>query len=203
MGDLYSVADLHRAKPADGEPWLLCLDMQREYSVPGRPLFSEGVEVQVERCREILAAARAACWRIVHVQMHRQGALFAQGGPYARPIPGLEPRTDEPVFLRTELSALSCEGFRALARSEPGAEFHLIGFSMTGSGLATLFSGFDLGVRITVVEDAVGGAAAGLLERGKLGSGFKGVVAQLGDVISCASLTDRMVFTDRRRAAFQ
>jgi len=64
---------------------LVCLDLQRSRE-------GEATPAVLETCRRSLAAARRRRWPVLHV--HDRALADA------RPIPGLEPRPNEAVFLR-------------------------------------------------------------------------------------------------------
>jgi nicotinamidase-related amidase len=106
----------------------------------------------------VLAGARRAKWPVAHIHTHRPGAVFGRTSPFTRPISGLEPWTSEPLFFRSGLSIFSSSEVLALAQTEVEAEFFVIGFSAGGSCLASLFAGYDLGIRMVLVEDAIGAA---------------------------------------------
>jgi nicotinamidase-related amidase len=146
------------SRSAMARPWLLCVDLQREFITPNRPLCAANADSVAEACRAVLAAARRANWPVAHIHTHRPGALFGPASPFTRPIPGLEPWTSEPLFFRPGLSIFSSPEILGLALSDPDAEFFVIGFSASGSCLASLFAGFDMGIHLALVEDAIGAA---------------------------------------------
>ena len=59
------------------------------------------------------------------------------------------------------LSIFSSEEVLALVQGAQNSDFHVIGFSAGGSCLATIFSGFDLGIHLTLVDDAIGASGVG------------------------------------------
>jgi nicotinamidase-related amidase len=137
-------------------PWLVCIDLQREYVVPGRPLYAAESAPVTEVCRRVLEHARADGWRVVHTQQRKPGDLFARTGNFGAPIEGLRPLISEPVFLRTGLSAFSNPDFAAEMRDAMGEDVYLIGFSLNHTCLATALAAVDLGLSVTIVEDAMG-----------------------------------------------
>ena len=140
------------------DPWLVCMDLQREYVVPGRPLYAAASGTVADACVRVLAQARQEGWRVVHTQLRRREGLFASESLFGAPIEGLRPLISEPVFLRGGLSAFSNADFAAEMREARGEEVFLIGFSLTDTCLATVFAAVDQGVSLTLVEDAVGAA---------------------------------------------
>jgi len=164
-----SVINSSRRTPRP-ERWLICLDLQREFVVPGRPHYAEAADRVASACIKVLEHARASGWRVVHTQLRlADGASFG-GGLFGAPIEGLRPLITEPVFLRRSLSAFADGDFAAELRAAWGAEVFLIGFSLADTCLATALSAVDLGVELTLVEDAVGAGgelAASAAEAGR------------------------------------
>lgn len=118
---------------------LVCLDLQRSREREASPAI-------LDACRRTLAAARRRRWPVLHVH---DRAL-----PDARPIPGLEPRPSEAVFLRQGPSAFSNANF-ARAALALGGPLALIGFSLEDTVLATAFACADRGLAVDVCLDAV------------------------------------------------
>ena len=80
------------------ERLLVCLDLQRASLAHRR---SAGADGCVVNCRRVLAHARHADWRVVHVHSKMECP------DEARPIEGLEPLVSEPLVYRTGISAFS------------------------------------------------------------------------------------------------
>jgi nicotinamidase-related amidase len=142
--------------PAPTRPWLVCLDLQRDYVVPGRPHYAaENAEV-ASTCAHVLGFARDEGWRIVHSQLREEDATPWPRDLFHAPIEGLRPLISEPVFFRQGLSAFGNPAFAAELRLARGTEVFLIGFSLADTCLATALAGVDAGVSLALVEDAVG-----------------------------------------------
>jgi nicotinamidase-related amidase len=141
-------------------PRLVCLDLQREYVVPGRPLYADGAGRVAEACVRLLGHARRRGWRVVHVQRRLADGLFDRSGYFAAPIEGLQPLISEPVFAREQLSAFGSAEFCAEMRDARGQDVYLAGFALAGSCLATAYGAVDAGLHLTVVSDAAGAAPA-------------------------------------------
>jgi nicotinamidase-related amidase len=131
--------------PAARQRLLVCLDLQQA-SLGRRGAL--GADRCVVNCRRLLAHARQAGWRIVHV--HSKKVCAEEG----RPIAGLEPLTSEPVVYRTGVSAFSSRAFRRLVGAQ-ACELVIIGYSMASSCLATALVAYDEDMAVTLVEDAV------------------------------------------------
>ncbi|MFI4976764.1 MAG: isochorismatase family protein [Caulobacterales bacterium] len=145
-----------RRSIAWSRPWLICLDLQREYVVPGRPLYDEAASAVTDACARVMRRARREGWRIVHTQLRRSVGLFAAEGRFGAPIAGLRPLISEPVYLRQGLSAFSNADFAQEMREARGEKVFLIGFSMSDTALATALACVDLGLDLVLVEDALG-----------------------------------------------
>jgi len=145
--------------------WLVCLDLQRDYVVPGRALYSPGHGGIVLACRQVLDVARAGGWRVVHSQRRNDDFGLTPRDMFGAPIEGLRPLVTEPVFFRRGLSAFANPAFAAEMRGARDAEVFLIGFSLAGSCLATALAAVDEGLELTLLEDAVGaGPVEGVAE---------------------------------------
>jgi len=142
--------------------WLICLDLQRDYVVPGRPRYVPANAGVVEACRRVLGHARQAGWRVVHSQERHETAPTLMFGA---PIEGLQPLVTESVFFRRGLSAFANPAFASKLSEARGADVHLIGFSLPDTCLATALAARDEGLSLTLIEDAIGtGAAASTAE---------------------------------------
>lgn len=136
------------------------MDLQREYVVPGRPLYADGAERVAETCAAVLKHARGQGWRVLHVQRRQADGLFERRGYFSAPIEGLRPLISEPVFARGGLSAFCNPDFAAEMRDAESEDVFLMGFSLNKTCLATLFAAADLGLSVTVLADATGVAGS-------------------------------------------
>ena len=139
-----------------GRAWLICLDLQRDYVVPGRPRYSLANTEVADRCARVLGLARDEGWRVVHSQFRAETSAPWPRELFGAPIEGLRPLVSEPVYFRKGLSAFANPGFTQEMRVARGAEVYLIGFSLADTCLATALAGVDEGLSLTLVEDAVG-----------------------------------------------
>jgi len=153
------------AWPTNSTPWLICLDLQRDCVIPGRPRYDAGNAEVAAVCARVLALARCEGWRIVHSQVRDGHAPLAPAQGFHSPIEGLRPLIAEPMYFRRGLSAFANPEFGAEMLAARGERVFLIGFSLADSCLATALAGIDAGLRLTLIEDAVGAvdtaAAAG------------------------------------------
>ena len=120
---------------------LVCLDLQRHQA------DTPHAAAIAARCARALAAARRGRWPVLHVHGRLRGAD-------CRPLPGLEPRPSEPIFLREGPSAFSNPGF-VQAANRLGGPLALIGFSLQDTVTATAFAALDRKFPVEIVSEAV------------------------------------------------
>lgn len=142
------------------QPRLVCLDLQREYVVPGRPLYADGADRVADACATVLQHARAHRWRIIHARRRQAEGLFDRADYFSAPIEGLRPLISEPVFARSGLSAFCNPDFAAEMCEAQGEEVFIMGFSLNKTCLATVFAAADMGLNVTILTDATGTAGA-------------------------------------------
>ena len=140
--------------------WLICMDLQREYVVPGRPRYAAENADVVATCARVLAMAREDGWRIVHSQVQPETRPSEPCSMFGAPIEGLRPLISEPVFFRRGLSAFANPAFASELRGARGEEVFIVGFSLADTCIATALAGIDEGLSLTLVEDAVGAGPA-------------------------------------------
>lgn len=143
-------------RPDQRRSWLICLDLQRDHVVPGRPRYSAGNADVAATCARVLGLARAEGWRVVHSQFRAESVTPWPRELFAAPIEGLRPLVSEPVYFRRGLSAFANPGFATEIRAARGHDVYLIGFSLADTCLATALAGVDEGLSLILVEDAVG-----------------------------------------------
>jgi hypothetical protein len=149
------------ARTYDAGPWLLCLDLQREFVAEGRPLRGPAVKRRVEACRALLGHARDAGWPVIHVHRRRESGLFGAASEFSRPVESLEPLAREALFFRSGLSAFTAPGLRRLVPPAPGTRVFLAALSLDNGCLATVMHAADIGLKVTVAEDVLGAAPLG------------------------------------------
>jgi nicotinamidase-related amidase len=126
---------------------LVCFDL-REHA-----LQAEAATVSDQflvNCRRILAHARENGWMVAHV--HRREASWRPSSPS---VQGLEPSPAEPIFIQSGLSAFSNRAFQDLVGRYGRGELILIGCSSASSCLTTALAAYDLGMDVTLIDDAV------------------------------------------------
>lgn len=138
-------------------PVLLCLDLQVEFVAPGRPFADPDGDAIADLCAELITEARDAGWSVVHAQLHQGGPLIAGYG-LTQPIKGCEPRTGEVLLRRAGVSAFAHPDLDGILQAALDSGGFVIGFSAPLSLTSTLYDAEDRGHRLTLVEEAIGGA---------------------------------------------
>ena len=132
-----------RPQPAARPRHLICLDLVRS-ALDAKDAHSAR---RAAVCRRLLRHARWRGWDLTHV--HPRSAAMA-----ARPVEGLEPLPSERLVYRTGVSAFSNRVFGQAVRATPEAELVLACFSLSSACLVTALTAHDLGLPVTLVEDA-------------------------------------------------
>jgi nicotinamidase-related amidase len=137
-------------------PTLVLVDIQREYTTPGRPFYLQGIAPSLSNAKRLLDHARAQGWSVIHVQHLQNGPVFNLDGEHGRFIFGFEPKEGEAHVIKSKLSAYTNVSFQMLidAAVARGSELVLAGYGSTMCCLATIASGALFGHRYTFVQDA-------------------------------------------------
>lgn len=179
---LFALAGVAPAIPPLAAATVVLIDYQNEY-VSG-PLALPGIEAAVANARRLLAAARAAGARIVHVA-HKgaAGGLFDRSAPRGGFIAGLEPETGEAVVEKTRPNGFS--GTDLAARiGRAGTPVVVAGLMTHNCVSSTVRAALDLGYPITLVGDACA-------TRDLPGFGGGVVAARAVHLATLAALADR------------
>jgi nicotinamidase-related amidase len=149
---LFQLAGLAPRPPRLGEAVLVLVDYQNEY-LDG-PLRLAGPEAAVERAGALLAAARDAGARIIHV-VHRgaAGGLFDRAQARGAIIDALAPRPGEPVVEKSRPNSFSSIDLGARIGAA-GTPLLLAGFMTHHCVSSTARAALDLGYPLTIAADA-------------------------------------------------
>jgi nicotinamidase-related amidase len=135
---------------------LVMVDVQNDY-FPGGALPLVGMEQAAARAAEVLAGARERAMPVLHVQhlSTRPGAtFFLPGTPGAEIHSSVRPAAGEPVYQKHFPNAFRDTGL-ADALAERGIDALVICGAMTHMCIdASARAAFDLGLSVTVVDDA-------------------------------------------------
>jgi nicotinamidase-related amidase len=174
------------------EAALVLIDYQNEYLAG--PLALAGAAEAVERAAELLAAARAAGTRIVHVA-HRgaPGGLFDRADERGAFIRALTPQAGEAVVEKPRPNAFSGTNLAELV-GPPGSAIVIAGFMTHNCVSSTARAALDLGLTVTIAGDAcatrdlpspLGVVSAGDIQRVELAAlaDRHACVVEVGDLI--------------------
>lgn len=167
-------------------PWLVCLNLNREYVTPGRPLYAPGAAAAAIRARACLSHARDLGWPVAHV--HARYSRLSKSSNFARPIDGLEPLPSEALFFTPRRSAFAHAELRARLIAERPPAVYLVGFSLAVEGLASMFDAADLGAVVRLVEDAVATPAIGDRSAAEMDRAALAIAASLSCVAASADM---------------
>jgi len=146
------------------------------------------VEGRIQACRALLEAARGADGHGSPASRRRDSGLFCDGGEFARAVEGLEPLASEALFFRSKLSAFAAPRLRDLVPPMPGTTIVLIALSLDNACVATVLHGVDIGLRIRIVEDAIGASPLGPYGSGVVTGVVKRLIAPLAQFESALTM---------------
>jgi nicotinamidase-related amidase len=170
-------------------PWLVCLNLNREYVTPGRPLYAPDAAAAATRARACLSHARDFGWPVAHVQTRH--SRLGHDVRFARPVEGLEPLPSEALFITHRRSAFAHPELRARLLADRPAAIFLVGFALALEGLASLFDAADLGLPLRVVEDAVASPPIGDRSAGEMDRASLALAASLSCIAGSAEVLQR------------
>jgi len=132
---------------------LIVMDVQGEYATG--PLQLDGAEEAVRHLVVLLAAARAAGTRIVHVaQSGRAGQAFDPASARGAFLPEIVPRPDETVLSKSRPDAFSGTQLADLLATIGRRDIIIAGFMTHLCVSSTARVAFDMGYRVTIAADA-------------------------------------------------
>jgi nicotinamidase-related amidase len=164
-------------RDAAAKPLLICLDLQRNQARQEPVSWEESPRLGA--CARLLAHARRSGWSVVHAYRQPAGRSTTDTSP---PIAGFEPRPDEPVFHRSEASALANPALAEIVLAARGSQILIAGYDLRTSGLATAVDAFNNGARMTFVRDAFWSSPSARFARGVVESVLWDVVSPFAEV---------------------
>ena len=135
-------------------PLIVAIDIQREYTMKGRPFYLNNIEESLENCRSILSHAREQRWPVAHVRHIQRGHVFSESTPCSRFVEGFEPYPHEFVFTKSNFSCYSCPGFEKFMDWSRSDRIFIIGYNSLMCCLSTIIDGYNRGHELTFVHDA-------------------------------------------------
>jgi nicotinamidase-related amidase len=136
---------------------LLIIDMQNFV----KERIQQGVDhfphTGIENMASIVEQFRASGRPVIHVrhQTPEQGSPLHHNSPASQPLESFEERPGEPVFIKHTSSAFSSTGLLAHLQEAAISEVVVIGAVAGFCVNSTVRMGADLGLKMTVINDAV------------------------------------------------
>jgi len=136
---------------------LLIIDMQNFV----KERIQQGVDhfphTGIENMASIVEQFRASGRPVIHVrhQTPEQGSPLHHSSPASQPLESFEERPGEPVFIKHTSSAFSSTGLLAHLQEAAISEVVVIGAVAGFCVNSTVRMGADLGLKMTVINDAV------------------------------------------------
>jgi nicotinamidase-related amidase len=181
---LLDMAGAPRMVPALADAALVIIDAQEEYRSGALPLV--GIEEAIEALTRLLAAARAAGSRIIHIaHAGRPGGLFdlsARGGAF---ISGLTPENNETVMEKKLPNAFHGTPLDETLKAAGAAPLILAGFQSHMCLSSTARAALDLGYTTSIIAEAT--ASRDL----PLATGNSDIPASIVQTAALAALADR------------
>jgi hypothetical protein len=150
------IGDFETATPGH-PPWLVCMEAQCLHFAPEQGELAAALYPKVEACRRLLAHARSARWRVIHVHRRRRDTPPGRFDPELRPIDGLQPLPTERVYIRDAARSLAIKDdvcWRDAIAS--GLTRMLLVGHISARGTVELTSTAPMmGIELAIVEDAV------------------------------------------------
>lgn len=141
-------------------PTLIVIDIQKEYTTPGRLFYLNGIEPSLKKAKDLLEFCRSQeNWTIAHVQHFRKesdAAIFNRHTPeFSGFVEGFEPKTNEYYFEKSIYSCYSNSDFAQFMEERKHEPIYIMGYGTTKCVLSTVIDGFHRGHHsLVVVADA-------------------------------------------------
>jgi len=146
-------------------PTLILIDIQKEYTTPGRPFYINGIQDSLANAKKLLGFCRVQPnWSIAHVQHFRQendAVIFNRNmSEFSGFVEGFEPREGEYHFEKSIYSCYCNPDFAEFMEKRKHEPTYIIGYGTTKCVLSTVIDGFHRGHRsLVVVSDATAAKA--------------------------------------------
>jgi nicotinamidase-related amidase len=190
---LLELAGADLSLPRLSEACLVLIDLQNEYRAG--PLALPGADAAIESAARLLARARAAGARVVHIaHKGRAGGLFDREAERGAIVAALKPLPEEPVVEKALPNAFAGTTLKDQIEAAGRKNLVLAGFMTHMCVSSTARAALDLGFRVTI--DAASCATRDLPD----GSGGAISAATIHDV-ALAELSDRFAIIARDSSA--
>lgn len=136
---------------------LLVIDMQRFVSDRMTRGIAYFPATSIENMKSVIAAFRSASRPVLHVRHETTdtGSDLHKNSPHFPSVEGFEEQGDEPVFVKQTSSAFSSTDLHGWLQRAQISELTVIGAVAGFCVNSTVRAGSDLGLKMTVVRDAV------------------------------------------------
>lgn len=137
-------------------PLLLCVDLQNEFLVEGRPHSIADARRTISCCLDIQATWRRHMWPIAHLKRIAKAAYFNPASTLTEWIDDVRPLPAEISFEHPLPSAYSSAKFSEYMTNIGNLRCVVVGFALNDSIISTVIEGFHRGDRFEVLREAVG-----------------------------------------------
>lgn len=149
-----NVLPLSRYKPTKSAPLFIFVDLQKEFTLEGRPLQIASLGTALENCGKLLSLARRRRFPIAHVRLKQSSAAFNDLARGSEWIDEFKPFGSEMVFEREAPSCYACGEFASMMSKGGGTAAVLAGLAGSTSCLATLVRSHEEGHNVKFAFDA-------------------------------------------------
>ncbi|KAF1041983.1 MAG: Maleamate amidohydrolase [Herbaspirillum frisingense] len=139
---------------------LVVIDIQKEYTTPGRRFHIKGIGGSLENAMAMLNVARENGWPIVHVKHAQEGEIFNPASETSAFVDGFSPLEGEALAVKNNISSFSSPAFEQFVAAHPKHEFVVIGYGTTMCCLSTIIDGYNRGHKFSIVGDACAARAS-------------------------------------------
>lgn len=135
-------------------PVLVVIDIQKEYTAPGRSFYLETAGSSLKNADRVLDYARRSGWEIVHIRHLQDGEIFNPKSEHSGFVAGFEPAPGEEEITKGNFSCYSAPRFAGLVKERLDRPIYIIGYGSTVCCLSTIIEGYHRGQKFTFVRDA-------------------------------------------------
>jgi ureidoacrylate peracid hydrolase len=133
---------------------LVVIDIQKEYTTPGRRFYLEHAGPSLRKAKEVLESARGRKWPVIHVKHLQAGDIFNRESAFSDYVEEFRPLSGEHEIVKSNFSCYSSPEFAELAARYKESELVVIGYGSTMCCLSTIVDGYHRGQSLVFVRDA-------------------------------------------------
>jgi nicotinamidase-related amidase len=189
-----TVLPLSRYRPTPAAPLFIFVDLQREFTLEGRPLQMRGSGPALANCLRLLNLARFNRFPVAHARLTEHAVTFHREERGAEWIDEFKPHGSEMVFERDGPSCYISPAFLNMMEEGGGSSAILAGLAGSTSCLTTLIDAQVSGHNVRYAFDASWSHALSLEDETEMHDAAVTVAAQFVDLIE----TDEVVATFSR-----